>query len=66
MKQRLLVTIEENKGAKVIDVRAYNVINDGELMPTQEGIALSPETMETLIGFLREAQKRLSAPSSTT
>jgi hypothetical protein len=66
VKQRLLVTIEENKGAKVIDVRAYNVINDGELMPTQEGIALSPETMETLIGFLREAQKRLSAPSSTT
>jgi hypothetical protein len=66
VKQRLLVTIEENKGAKVIDVRAYNVINDGELMPTQEGIALSPETMETHIGFLREAQKRLSAPSSTT
>ncbi len=60
-KQRLLVTIEENKGARVIDVRTYNVINDGELIPTQEGIALSPEIMETLIGFLREAQKRLIA-----
>ena len=60
-KQRLLVTIEENKGIKVIDVRAYNIINDGELVPTQEGIALSPETIETLIGLLREAQKKLSA-----
>jgi len=62
----LLVTIEENKGAKVIDVRTYNVINDGELVPTNEGLALSPETMETLIGFLREAQKRLSMSSSPT
>lgn len=60
-KQRLLVTIEENKGIKVIDVRAYNIINDGELVPTQEGIVLSPETIETLIGLLREAQKKLSA-----
>ncbi len=62
----MLVTIEENKGAKVIDVRTYNVINDGELVPTNEGLALSPETMETLIGFLREAQKRLSMSSSPT
>lgn len=62
----MLVTIEENKGAKVIDVRTYNVINDGELVPTNEGLALSPETMETLIGFLREAQKRLSMLPSPT
>jgi len=60
-KQRLLVTTEENKGAKVIDVRVYNVINDGELVPTQEGIALSPDTIETIIGLLREAQKKLPA-----
>jgi hypothetical protein len=60
-KQRLLVTTEENKGAKVIDVRVYNIINDGELVPTQEGIALSPDTIETIIGLLREAQKKLPA-----
>jgi len=60
-KQRLLVTIEDNKGTKVIDVRAYNIINDGELIPTQEGIFLPPDTIEALIGLLREAQKRLGA-----
>lgn len=59
-KQRILVTIEDHKGGKVIDLRAYQIINDGELIPTSEGISLSPETIETLIGLLREAQKKLS------
>ncbi len=58
-KQRLLVTIEDRKGVKVIDLRAYQVINDGELVPTPEGIMLAPETVETVIGLLREAQKKL-------
>jgi hypothetical protein len=58
-KQRLLVTTEDHKGVKVIDLRAYQVINDGELSPTPEGIFLAPEIIETLIGLLREAQKNL-------
>lgn len=58
-KQRLLVTTEDHKGVKVIDLRAYQIINDGELSPTPEGIFLAPETIETLIGLLREAQKNL-------
>jgi hypothetical protein len=58
-KQRLLVTTEDHKGVKVIDLRAYQIINDGELSPTQEGIFLAPEIIETLIGLLREAQKNL-------
>lgn len=59
-KQRLLVTIEDRKGVKFIDLRAYQIINDGELTPTPEGIFLAPDTIETVIGFLREAQKKLS------
>lgn len=58
-KQRLLVTIEDHKGAKVVELRTYQIINDGELAPTAEGIVLTPETIENLIGLLREAQKRL-------
>jgi len=59
-KQRVLVTIEDRKGTKVVDVRAYQIINDeGELASTAEGIALAPEMIETLIGLLREAQKKL-------
>jgi hypothetical protein len=60
-KERVLVTTEEHKGVKVIDLRAYQIINDGELVPTQEGIFLQPETIETLITLLRDAQKKVSA-----
>ena len=58
-KQRLLVTIEDRKGIKVIELRAYQIINDGELSPTAEGIVFAPEQIENLIGLLREAQKKL-------
>ena len=58
-KHRLLVTIEDRKGVKVIDLRTYQVINDGELSPTAEGIGLAPETIESVIELLREAQKKL-------
>ncbi len=58
-KQRLLVTTEAHKGVKVIELRAYQVINDGELSPTQEGIFLAPEIIDTLIDLLREAQKSI-------
>lgn len=64
-KQRLLVTIEDRKGAKVVELRAYQIVNDGELTPTAEGIVLIPETIESLIGLLREAQKKLSTHSGT-
>ncbi|MBS1113898.1 MAG: hypothetical protein H6Q92_1661, partial [Nitrospirae bacterium] len=33
-KERLMVTITEQKGIKCIDLRVYNIINDGELVPT--------------------------------
>jgi hypothetical protein len=59
-KQRLLVTVEDHKGIKVIDLRAYQIINDGELMPTAEGISFAPEKVDTVINLLREAQKKLS------
>ena len=53
-----MVTIEDRKGSKIVDLRTYNIINDGELMPTQEGISLMPENIDTVIDFLREAKTR--------
>ena len=53
------MTVEDRKGGKVVELRAYQIINDGELAPTAEGIVLAPETIETVIGLLREAQKKL-------
>ena len=57
-KQRLMVTIEDRKGSKIIDLRTYNIINDGELMPTPNGISLAPESVDTVIDFLREAKMK--------
>ena len=58
-KQRLMVTIEDRKGLKLIDLRTYNIINDGELMATPEGISLVPESIDSVVGFLREAQRKI-------
>jgi archaellum component FlaF (FlaF/FlaG flagellin family) len=58
-KQRLMVTVEDRKGSKIIDLRTYNIINDGELMPTPDGISLVPENIDTVVNFLREAQKKI-------
>jgi len=59
-KRRLMVTIEDQKGVKVVDLRSYQVINDGELMPTAEGISVAPEKVDAIIDLLREAQRKIA------
>lgn len=59
-KRRVMVTIENQKGVKVVDLRSYQVINDGELMPTSEGITIAPEKVEAVIDLLREAQRKIA------
>ncbi len=61
-KERLMVTITEHKGTKCIDLRVYNIINDGELVPTADGLILSPEKVDPLIDLLKEAQKKIATP----
>ena len=58
-KHRIMVTIEDQKGAKVVDLRVYQIINDGELSPTPEGISLVPENLNAVVELLRDAQKKL-------
>jgi hypothetical protein len=58
-RHRILVTIDDHKGAKVVDVRVYQIINDGELSPTPEGISLAPESLNAVVELLKDAQKKL-------
>ena len=57
-----MVTITEHKGAKCIDLRVYNIINDGELVPTADGLVLAPEKVDPLIELLKEAQRKIAVP----
>jgi hypothetical protein len=59
-KQRLMVTVENHKGINVIDLRSYQIINDGELTPTAEGVSFAPEKIDAVVNLLREAQQKLS------
>ncbi|WP_156919708.1 transcriptional coactivator p15/PC4 family protein [Syntrophorhabdus aromaticivorans] len=59
-KHRLMVTVEDHKGAKIVDLRSYQIINDGELVPTRDGISFSPEKVDAVIELLREAQKKIA------
>ncbi|OPY81729.1 MAG: Transcriptional Coactivator p15 (PC4) [Syntrophorhabdus sp. PtaU1.Bin153] len=59
-KHRLMVTIEDHKGTKVVDLRSYQIVNGGELVPTQDGISLNPEKVDAVIDLLRKAQKRIA------
>ena len=58
-RERLMVTIlDKPKGARSIDCRIYRILEDGELMPTTDGITLDPEKVESFVGLLREAAKK--------
>ncbi len=61
-KERLVLTIKEHKGTKCIDLRVYNVINDGELMPTAEGLLIAPDKIAPLIELLKEAERKIAVP----
>lgn len=59
-RQRLLVTVENHKGTNIVDLRSYQIINDGELRPTSDGVSFSPEKIDAIIDLLRNAQQKLS------
>jgi len=59
VRERLLVTIlDKFKGTRSIDCRIYKVLTDGELMATPDGVTISPEQVESLVGLLRKATKK--------
>lgn len=59
-KQKLLVTIREVKGTKVIDLRVHQTGDDGELVATPAGVSLTLDQTERAIELLSEAKKRIA------
>ena len=59
-RQKILVTIQEIKKIKMIDVRVYHTSEDGEMVATPAGVSLSPDQVEQVIELLKEAKRRVA------
>lgn len=58
-RQKLLVTIRNIKGTKMIDFRLHHAADDGELVETPAGVSLTTEQAEQAIALLQEAKRRI-------
>ena len=59
-RQKLLVTIREVKGTKMIDLRVHQTGDDGEMLATPAGVSLTFDQAGRAIELLGEAQKRIA------
>ncbi len=59
-RQKLLVTIREVKGTKLIDLRVHQTGEDGEMVATPSGVSLTLDQAERAIELLGEARKRIA------
>ncbi len=57
-RQKLLVTIRNVKGIKMIDFRLHHTADDGELVGTPAGVSLTVDQVGQAIELLQEAKKR--------
>lgn len=61
-RQKLLVTIRNIKGVKMIDFRLHRMSDDGEFLETPSGVSLTVEQVDQAIALLQEAKKAISVP----
>ncbi|MGD0231117.1 MAG: transcriptional coactivator p15/PC4 family protein [Syntrophorhabdales bacterium] len=59
-RQKLLVTIRNVKGTKLIDFRLHRTADDGELVGTPAGVSLTLDQVEQAIELLQEAKKAIA------
>ncbi len=57
-RQKILVTLQEIKKIKMIDLRVYQTSEDGEMVATPAGVSLSPDQVEQVIELLKEAKRK--------
>ena len=57
-RQKILVTIQEIKKIRMIDVRVYQTSEDGEMVATPAGVSLSLDQVEQVIELLKEAKRK--------
>ncbi len=62
--QKLLVTLRDVKGSKMIDLRIHQVGTDGEFVATPSGVSLTADQAAQAIELLIEAKKRLTEQKS--
>lgn len=58
--QKLLVTVREVKGARMIDFRMHYLSADGEFVATPAGFSLTVDQTGQAIELLSEARRRLN------
>ena len=56
-RQKILVTIQEIKKIRMIDVRVYQTSEGGEMVATPAGVSLSPDQVGQVIELLKEAKR---------
>lgn len=56
-RQKLLVTIREVKGVKMMDFRLHHTADDGELIGATAGVSLSLDQLEQAIELFQEAKR---------
>jgi len=56
-RQKLLVTIRDVKGTKMIDFRLHHTAEDGELVGTPAGVSLTLDQVGQAIDLLQEAKR---------
>ncbi|MHB8110055.1 MAG: hypothetical protein ACYDHW_08490 [Syntrophorhabdaceae bacterium] len=62
VRERLVVEVlDKFKGNKSIDCRLYKILTDGELSATPDGMTISPDQVQGLVGLLTEAMKKAQA-----
>ncbi len=62
VRERLVVEVlDKFKGTKSIDCRVYKILTDGELVATPDGVTISPDQVQNLVGLLNEAAKKAQA-----
>jgi len=59
-RQKILVTIKEVKGSRLIDLRLHQTNDDGEFVATPAGVTLTGEQVDQAIELLKEARRRIS------
>lgn len=59
-KQKLLVTLRDVKGTKMIDFRVHQTSQDGEFVATPAGVSITADQAEQAIVLLKEARKRIA------
>ena len=59
-RQKILITIKEVKGARLIDLRLHQTNDEGEFVATPSGVSLTPEQTDQAIELLKEARKKIA------